>query len=66
MAKVVQVEIVSGDTHTVIWVDANLKPAEGMTLVCKGDKRTWAVAHAYTRTSIEMDTINSGWKVGGL
>ena len=65
MALMVQVEIRAGCTHSVIWVEAALKPVVGMTLVCKGDSRTWEVIRSY-KTVLEKSGINSGWKVGGL
>jgi hypothetical protein len=65
MALMSQVEIRSGHTHQVIWVDASLKPITGMVLSCKGDERVWEVVHAYS-TVLDKSGINTGWKVGGL
>jgi hypothetical protein len=64
--EVVQVELADGGIHTVIWVEAMLKPTQGMVLICGKDPRRWTVVKAYTRTPVRMDGINSGWKVGGL
>jgi len=65
MAHVIQVEIRTGTTHTLTWLDAVLKPKPGMTLVCKGDPRPWTVVHAYSITSHEVNDIslsgNSFW-----
>lgn len=72
MARVIQVELTTPAKEAgslscmVTWMEAALKPAVGMLVVCKGDKRQWTVAHAYNGTPVEMDGINSGWKVGGL
>jgi hypothetical protein len=65
MALLSQVEIRAGCTHTVVWVEASLKPTVGMTLVCKNDPRTWEVVHAY-KTVLDKKGIASDWKVGGL
>ena len=34
MAHIIQVEIKTGTTYTVTWLDAALKPKPGMALVC--------------------------------
>jgi hypothetical protein len=65
MAQVIQVELRTGTTHTVTWLDAALKPKPGMALVCKGDPRLWLVVYAYLITAREVRDSNIGWKVGG-
>lgn len=69
LAKVIQVEISTptarGTLHTVTWVDADIRPKEGMVLSCKGDARPWRVVKAYSIAQ-EMADINTGWKVGEL
>jgi hypothetical protein len=65
MSLMSQVEIRCGTTHSVIWVEAALKPTQGMKLSCKGDPRTWEIVYAY-RTVLEKSGINTDWKVGGL
>jgi hypothetical protein len=49
MAQVIQVEIKTGTTHTITWLDAALKVKPGMALVCKGDalvvRRTHIPSH---------------------
>jgi hypothetical protein len=63
MAQVIQVEIKTGTTHTMTWLDAALKVKPGMLLVCKGDPRRWSVVHAYTITTREVNDSNINWKV---
>jgi hypothetical protein len=63
VAQVIQVEIRTGTTHTVTWLDAALKPKRGMALVCKDDPRPWTVVHAYSIAEREVKDINVGWKV---
>jgi hypothetical protein len=65
MAQIIQVEIRTGTTHTVTWLDAALKPKPGMALLCKGDPRPWTVVHAYSITAHEMKDSNVCWKVAG-
>jgi hypothetical protein len=66
MAQVIQVEIRSGTTHTVTWLDAALKPKEGMALACKGDERRWTVVHVYSITAQKVKDNNVSWKVCAL
>jgi hypothetical protein len=47
MEHVIQVELRTDTTHTLTWLDANLKPKPGMVLLCKDDPRPWTVVHAY-------------------
>ena len=63
MAQVIQVEIRTGTTHTMTWLDAALKPKLGMVLVCKGDPRRWSVVHVYGITSREVRDTSTDWKV---
>jgi hypothetical protein len=63
MAQFIQVEIRTGTTHTVTWLDGALKPKPGMALVCKGDPRPWTVVHAYGIAAREVRDINVAWKV---
>ncbi len=63
VAQVIQVEIRTGTTHTVTWLDAALKPKPGMALLCKGDPRPWTVVHSYSIAAREVKDINVGWKV---
>jgi hypothetical protein len=65
MAHVIQVEIRTGTTHTVTWLDAALKLKPGMALICKGDPRPWSVVHAYGITAREVRDSNLDWKVRG-
>jgi hypothetical protein len=64
MAQVIQVEIKTGTTHTMTWLDAALKLRPGMILVCKGDPRPWTVVHPYNLTAREVRDSNASWKVG--
>jgi len=66
MAQIIQVEIRTGTTHTMTWIDAALKPVPGMALVCKGDPRLWIVVHAYGITAREARESNMGWKARAL
>jgi len=66
MAQVIQVEIRTGTTHTMTWLDAALKPKQGMVFVCKGDQRRWSVVHAYGITAREVKDSSTDWKVAGL
>ncbi|HEX3321312.1 MAG TPA: hypothetical protein VHR84_11460 [Terriglobales bacterium] len=63
MAQVIQVEIRTGTTHTVTWLDAALKPRPGMALVCTGDSRSWTVVQAYPITAREVRESQASWKV---
>jgi len=63
MTQVIQVEIRTGCTHTVTWLDAALKPKPGMALLCKGDLRPWTVVHAYGITTRGARDSNAGWRV---
>ena len=63
MARLIQVEIRTGTTHTVTWIDAALKPKPGMALIRKGDPRPWTVVHAYGIVAPEGKDINAGWEV---
>jgi hypothetical protein len=65
MAQVIQVEIKTGTTHTITWLDAALKLKPGMALVCKDDPRPWSIVHAYLITEREVRDSNLGWKVAG-
>lgn len=65
MVQVIQVEVRSGTTHTLTWLDAALKPKPGMALVCKGDLRPWTVVNAYGITAHEVRDSNVSWKVAG-
>jgi hypothetical protein len=62
VAHVIQVEIRTGTTHTVTWLDAALKPKPGMALVCKGDPRPWTIVHAYPITARDVWDNNGGWE----
>ena len=69
--EVVQVELThsNGDgstRHTVLWVEAVLRPVRGMILVLGKDPQRWTVAKAYTSSPVLMEGINTSWKVGGL
>jgi hypothetical protein len=65
MAQVIQVEIKTGTTHTITWLDAALKVKPGMALVCKGDPRPWSVVHTYLLTAREVRDSDVDWKVRG-
>lgn len=65
MAHIIQVEIRTGTTHTMTWLDAALNLRPGLVLVCKGDPRPWTVVHAYGITAREVRDSNIGWKVTG-
>lgn len=62
--KVRQVELVSEKTHTVVWVNADLKLTPGVDIT-GGDGRLWKVTQVYACT-LELDQINHKWEVGGL
>ena len=36
MSQIVQVELRTDTTHTMIWLDAALRPNPGIGLLCKG------------------------------
>jgi hypothetical protein len=65
MEHVIQVELRTGPTHTLTWLDAALKPKAGMVLICKDDPRPWTVVHTYTMTAQTMSEVHTNWKVGG-
>jgi hypothetical protein len=65
MAWAIQVEIKTGTTHTITWLDAALKLKPGMALVCKGDLRSWSVVHTYLLTAREVRDSDVNWKVRG-
>jgi hypothetical protein len=62
MAQVIQVEIRTGTTHTLTWLDSALKLKPGMALVCKGDPRPWSVVHTYL-TTVQVKDTSIEWKV---
>jgi hypothetical protein len=64
MEHVIQVELRTDTTHTLTWLDANLKAKPGMVLVCKDDPRPWTVVHAYNITAQERNTNGESWKIG--
>jgi len=57
MAQVIQVEVRTGTTHTVTWLDTALK-TKPMVLVCKGDPRRWSVVHTYGFAAREVGDSN--------
>lgn len=63
VAHVIQVEMRTGTTHTVTWLDAALKPKPGMAFVCKGDPRPWTIVHVYGITAREDRDSSVGWKL---
>jgi hypothetical protein len=65
VAQIIQVEIRTGTTHTMTWLDAALKLKPGMVLVCKGDPRPWTVVHSYGLTAREVKGSSVCWKVAG-
>jgi hypothetical protein len=65
MDHLVQVELITGTTHTVTWLNAALKPKPGMILLCTGDSRQWTVVHVYNITAQETRDIYTNWKVDG-
>jgi hypothetical protein len=65
MAQVIQVEVRTGTTHTVTWLDTALKTKPGMVLVCKGDPRRWSVVYTYGIAAREVGDSNIDWKVAG-
>jgi hypothetical protein len=66
MGHVIQVELRTGTTHTLTWLNAALKPKPGMVLSCDGDPRLWTVVHAYSITVQETSGTHTNWKVGVL
>jgi len=66
MDRVIQVELRTGTTHTLTWLNAALKPKPGMVLHCNGDPRPWTVVHAYNITAHETLETPTNWKVGAL
>jgi hypothetical protein len=65
MVRAIQVELKTGTTHTITWLDAALKLKSGMALVCKGDPRSWSVVHTYLLTAREVRGSDVDWKVRG-
>jgi len=63
MTQVIQVEIRTGCTHTVTWLDAALKPKPGMALLCKGDLRH---GPSCTHTASLRTQRGTAMQVGGL
>jgi hypothetical protein len=66
MGRVIQVELRTGTTHTLTWLNFALKPKPGMVLLCDGDPRLWTVVHAYGITVQETSGTHTNWKVGVL
>ena len=65
MEHIIQVELRTGTTHTLTWLNAALKPKPGMILLCNGDPRQWIVVHAYNITALETMGTHTNWKVDG-
>jgi len=69
MTDMVQVHLVHDveagikEIHTVTWIEADLKPKLGMTLVCGKDPRRWRVLHAYVSTPTSGSGTRTEWKV---
>ena len=61
MDHLIQVELRTGTTHTVTWLNTSLKPKAGMVLLCNGDPRQWTVVHAYNITAREMRSDHTNW-----
>jgi hypothetical protein len=51
------------ELRLVTWVEASLKPTEGMTLVRQGEDRKWTVAEAYPGIVNRVEGLGSHWKV---
>jgi hypothetical protein len=66
MEHVIQVELRTGTTHTLTWLNAALKAKPGMVLLCNGDPRPWTVVHAFNITAHETLESHKHWKVGAL
>ena len=58
----VQVELRSGTTRLVTWVDRRVKPGDQVILKVDKDRR-WDVLWVGTQTN---EFPNRGWHVGGL
>jgi bifunctional N-acetylglucosamine-1-phosphate-uridyltransferase/glucosamine-1-phosphate-acetyltransferase GlmU-like protein len=65
MDHVVQVELRTGTTHTMTWLNTALKPKPGMVLLRNGDPRPWTVVQAYNLTVQETRETHTNWKVDG-
>jgi len=65
MDHVIQVELRTGTTHTLTWLNAALKPKPGMVLLCNGDPRRWTVVNAYNITAQETRETHTNWKIDG-
>lgn len=64
MTSLVQVELQTGNTHTLTWVESSLKPKVGMSMTRKGDPRTWIVVEVYSLIPRSMDFVDKVWKIG--
>lgn len=60
MSKAVQVHMTtpatSGTIHQMTWIDVTLKPAKGMVIETKGDRRHWTLFEIYSIPA-EMDGL---------
>jgi hypothetical protein len=63
MDNVIQVELRTGTTHTLTWLNTTLKPKLGMVVLCKGNPRRWTVVHAYNITAQKTREIRTNWRL---
>jgi hypothetical protein len=61
MAKVIQVQLVSGSTHLTCWVEAKVGCGNIITLKNSDEpERLWSVK-AIDSGPVELDSVNRGW-----
>lgn len=58
-----QAKLQSGNTYTMCWIDANIKPKSKIRF--KNETRFWDVKEVYSYI-LEKTEINCDWKVGGI
>jgi len=61
-----QAEIVSGTTHTMVWLPCALKPTKGMHITLGHDPTVWEIQKLYPLCKQTIEDMRTDWKVGGL
>ena len=64
MHSLIQVEIQTGVTHTLTWLEATMKPRTGMNMTHKGDPRLWTIVAVYPLVPRTMESFDRVWKIG--
>jgi len=64
MDHVIQVELRTGKTHTMTWLNAAMKLKPGVVLLCDDDPRLWTVVHASHIMAHETMELHTHCKVG--